>query len=67
VLRKTVCTIKPAFRFHTLDQDDFWLNQPKVINLIASKVKEQLYGFKRTHVALTHGPIELPALQVLLQ
>ena len=27
------------------DQDDFWLNQPKFINLIASKVLEQLYGF----------------------
>ncbi len=34
-----------------LDQDDYWLNQPIVINLIASKVMEQLYGFKRTHVA----------------
>ena len=28
-----------------LDQDDFWLNQPKIINLIDSKVLEQLYGF----------------------
>jgi hypothetical protein len=27
------------------DQDDFWLNQPKTINLIAFKVIEQLYGF----------------------
>jgi hypothetical protein len=26
-----------------LDQDDFWLNQPKVINLIAFKVIVQLY------------------------
>jgi len=29
-----------------LDQDDFWLNQPKIINLIAFKVLEQLYGLK---------------------
>jgi len=29
----------------SLDQDDFWFNQPKIINLIASKVLEQLYGF----------------------
>ena len=28
-----------------LDQSDFWLNQPKIINLIAFKVIEQLYGF----------------------
>jgi len=28
-----------------LDQDDFWLNQPKIINLIAFKVIGQLYGF----------------------
>jgi len=26
------------------DQDDFWLNQPKIINLIAFKVIEQ-HGF----------------------
>jgi hypothetical protein len=30
----------------TLDQDVFWLKQPKNTNLIASKVLEQLYGFK---------------------
>jgi len=41
-----------------LDQDDFWLNQPKTINLIDSKVLEQLYGFIRTHVALEY-PDEL--------
>jgi hypothetical protein len=35
-----------------LDQDDLWLVQPKIINLIAFKVLEQLYGFHRTHVAL---------------
>jgi hypothetical protein len=35
-----------------LDQDDFWLNQPKTINLMAFNVLEQLYGFYRTHVAL---------------
>ena len=29
----------------TPDQDDFWLNQPKNINLIAFKALEQLYGF----------------------
>jgi len=29
-----------------LDQDDFWLFQPKIMNLIASKLAEQLYGFK---------------------
>jgi len=28
-----------------LDQDDFWLKQPKIINLIAFKALEQLYGF----------------------
>jgi hypothetical protein len=28
-----------------LDQDGFWLKQPKIINLIAFKVIEQLYGF----------------------
>jgi hypothetical protein len=39
-------------RFTRLDQDDFWLEQPKIMNLIASKVAEQLYGFFRTHVAL---------------
>jgi len=39
-------------RFTRLDQDDFWLNQPKIMNLIAFKVLEQLYGFYRTHVAL---------------
>jgi len=27
------------------DQDDFWLKQPKITNLIAFKVSEQLYGF----------------------
>jgi hypothetical protein len=31
--------------FEPLDQDDFWLNQPKIMNLIAFKVLEQLYGF----------------------
>jgi len=25
--------------------DDFWLLQPKIINLIAFKMLEQLYGF----------------------
>jgi hypothetical protein len=39
-------------RFTRSDQDDFWLDQPKVMSLIASKVAEQLYGFFRTHVAL---------------
>jgi hypothetical protein len=39
-------------RFTRADQDAFWLDQPKVMNLIASKVTEQLYGFFRTHVAL---------------
>jgi hypothetical protein len=28
-----------------LDQDDFWLNQPKIMNLIAFKALEQRYGF----------------------
>jgi hypothetical protein len=32
-------------RCRPLDQDDFWLNQPKILNLIAFKVVEQLYGF----------------------
>jgi len=40
-------------RFIRADQDDFWLYQPKVMNLIASKVVEQLNGFFRTHVALS--------------
>ena len=43
----TVCgqdLLKPG-RFYNLDQDVFWLNQPKNINLIAFKVIEQLYGF----------------------
>ena len=35
-----------------LDQDDFWLNQPRVISLIDSKVREQFYGYRSTHVAL---------------
>ena len=39
-------------RFTRADQDDFWLDQPKVMNLIAFRVIEQLYGFFRTHVAL---------------
>ena len=39
-------------RFTRSDQDDFWLGQPKVMNLIAFRVIEQLYGFFRTHVAL---------------
>jgi len=38
-----------------LDQDDFWLNHPKSINLIVSKVLWQLYGFVRTHVAIVAG------------
>ena len=29
-----------------LDEDDFWLTQPEIINLIALKVIEQLSGFK---------------------
>jgi hypothetical protein len=29
----------------TLEQDDFWLNQPKNINLFAFKVLEHLYEF----------------------
>jgi len=33
------------FSENALDQDDFWLNQPKVKNLIDSKVIEQ-HGFK---------------------
>ena len=39
-------------RFTRIDQDDFWLKQPKLMNLIALTVLEQLYGFYRTHVAL---------------
>jgi len=27
------------------DQDGFWLIQPEIMNLIAFKVLEQLYGF----------------------
>ncbi|MGI9515150.1 MAG: hypothetical protein ACR2OL_19805 [Anderseniella sp.] len=41
-----------ANQFTRADQEDFWLKQPKVLNLIASKESEQLYGFFRTHVAL---------------
>jgi len=29
----------------SLDQDDFWLKQAKIINLSGSKVLEQLYEF----------------------
>jgi hypothetical protein len=31
-----------ALSLVVVDQDDFWLNQPKIINLIAFKVIEQL-------------------------
>jgi len=34
----------PLLQVEGLDQDDFWVNQPKVTNLIASKVIGQLYG-----------------------
>ncbi len=34
------------------DQGDYWLFQPKVINLIACKVLEHLDGFRRSHVTL---------------
>jgi hypothetical protein len=38
-------TVFPLGSARDLDQDDFWLTQPKIINLIAFKVLEQLYGF----------------------
>jgi hypothetical protein len=40
--KATLGSVDPSI---ALDQDDFWLNQPKIINLIAFKVIEQLYGF----------------------
>jgi hypothetical protein len=39
------CRCGGIFGWLLLDQDEFWLIQPKLINLIAFKVIEQLYGF----------------------
>jgi hypothetical protein len=50
-VRSAILSVSASAATHQMDgfgppdQDDFWLLQPKTINLIAFKAAEQLYGF----------------------